>query len=44
MNNLGAILLVEDSDDDVFLMKRTLNAAGVVNPLYVVTDGEQAVR
>lgn len=43
MNQLGAILLVEDSDDDVFLMKRTLSAAGVLNPVHVVTDGEQAV-
>ena len=44
MNNEGAILLVEDSEDDVFLMKRTLNAAGVINPVYVVTDGEQAIE
>jgi len=43
MNHLGAILLVEDSEDDAFLMKRTLNAAGVANPVFVVTDGEQAV-
>ncbi len=43
MTHPGTILLVEDSDDDVFLMKRTLNAAGVVNPVQVVTDGEQAV-
>ena len=44
MNNEGAILLVEDSEDDVFLMKRTLSAAGVVNPVHVVTDGEQAIN
>ena len=44
MNHPGAILLVEDSEDDVFLMKRTLNAAGVVNPVFVATDGEQAVQ
>lgn len=43
MNNEGAILLVEDSEDDVFLMKRTLNAAGVANPVYVAVDGEEAV-
>ena len=43
MNHEGAILLVEDSDDDIFLMKRTLSVAGVVNPLHVVTDGEQAI-
>lgn len=39
----GAILLVEDNDDDVFLMKRTLTAAGVHNPVFVVNDGEQAI-
>lgn len=44
MINDGAILLVEDSEDDVFLMKRTLSVAGVSNPVSVVTDGEQAVR
>lgn len=43
MNQPGSILLVEDSDDDVFLMKRTLNAAGVINPMQVVGDGAQAI-
>jgi CheY-like chemotaxis protein len=39
----AAILLVEDSEDDVFLMKRALKAAGIVNPLHVVEDGQQAI-
>ena len=38
-----AILLVEDNEDDVFLMKRALKAARIANPLYVVEDGQQAV-
>ena len=38
-----AILLVEDNDDDVFLMKRALQGAHVINPLYVVEDGQEAV-
>lgn len=38
-----SILLVEDSPDDVFLMKRALKAAHVLNPLHVVTDGQQAI-
>jgi CheY-like chemotaxis protein len=42
MTNSGVILLVEDSEDDVFLMKRALKLAGVVNPVYVISDGEQA--
>jgi CheY-like chemotaxis protein len=38
-----AILLVEDSEDDIVLMKRALKGAQVINPLYVVEDGQQAV-
>jgi CheY-like chemotaxis protein len=38
-----AILLVEDSEDDVFLMRRALREAGVTNPLTVVEDGQAAV-
>ena len=37
------MLLVEDNEDDVFLMKRALKSAAVTNPLYVVGDGEKAV-
>ncbi|HEX7862796.1 MAG TPA: response regulator [Verrucomicrobiae bacterium] len=38
-----AILLVEDSEDDVFLMKRALKGAKIKNSLIVVEDGQQAV-
>ena len=38
-----AILLVEDNEDDVFLMRRALKGAHVVNPLHVVEDGQEAV-
>ena len=38
-----AILLVEDDEDDVFLMRRALRGAHVVNPLHVVEDGQQAI-
>lgn len=37
------ILLVEDSEDDVFIMKHALKRAGVANPLQVVTDGQMAI-
>lgn len=37
------ILLVEDSEDDVFFMKRAMKLAGVLNPLQVTTDGQAAV-
>jgi CheY-like chemotaxis protein len=37
------ILLVEDNEDDVFIMKHALKKASVVNPLQVVTDGQMAI-
>ena len=38
-----ALLLVEDNEDDVFLMRRALKGSHVVNPLHVVEDGQAAV-
>jgi CheY-like chemotaxis protein len=38
-----AILLAEDSESDVALMKEAFIKAGVSNPLYVVSGGEQAI-
>jgi CheY-like chemotaxis protein len=43
MTTERAILLIEDNEDDVFLMKRALKGARVVNPLFVVEDGREAV-
>ena len=43
MTTNRAILLVEDNEDDVFLMKRALKEAGITNPLSVVEDGQQAI-
>ncbi len=37
------ILQVEDSEDDVFMMKRVLKKAGLDQPLRVAWDGQQAV-
>lgn len=37
------ILLVEDNEDDVFLMKRALRVAGIANPLQIVEDGQAAI-
>ena len=37
------ILLVEDNEDDVFLMTRALKAAKITNPLRVVEDGQRAI-
>lgn len=36
-------LLAEDSENDVFLMQRAFEVAGLPNPLQVVKDGDDAV-
>jgi CheY-like chemotaxis protein len=38
-----AILLVEDNEDDAFIMTRALKEAGIMNPLQVVEDGQNAI-
>lgn len=43
MTRNRAILLIEDNEDDVFLMKRALNGARVDNPLFVAEDGQEGV-
>jgi CheY-like chemotaxis protein len=37
------ILLVEDSDDDVFIMKHALKQAQIANPLQIATTGQAAL-
>lgn len=37
------ILLVEDNEDDVFALKRAFRQEKIANPLFVVTDGQQAL-
>ena len=37
------ILLVEDSDDDLILLRRLLRAAGIPNPLVVLHSGASAI-
>ena|SRR5687767_6891887 len=43
MTTARSILLVEDNEDDVFLMKRALKGANISNPLCNVEDGQQAI-
>jgi len=38
-----AILLAEDDKNDVFLMRRGLEKAGVPNPLFVVENGREVI-
>lgn len=37
------ILLVEDDENDILLIRRAFQKANVINPLVVVRDGEEAV-
>lgn len=37
------VLLVEDSPDDVALLRRSFIKARILNPLHVVTDGQEAI-
>jgi len=38
------ILLVEDNEDDVFLMERALEKASIERPMHVAQDGRQALE
>jgi CheY-like chemotaxis protein len=37
------ILLVDDEPNDVFFMQTAMKKAGVVNPIQVASDGQQAI-
>lgn len=39
----GTILLVEDDDNDVLLLRRAMRAAGMANPVRVVASGDAAL-
>jgi CheY-like chemotaxis protein len=41
--NKKQILIIDDSDDDATLLRLTLKAAGVINPAFVVSTGEEAL-
>jgi len=38
------ILLVEDNEDDVVIIRRAIEKRGIRNRLYVVPDGEEALN
>ncbi|HYG33923.1 MAG TPA: response regulator [Clostridia bacterium] len=43
MLNKVAILLAEDDENDIFLMGRAFDRAGIPNPLFVVRNGQEAI-
>ena len=44
MKPLGSILLVEDDEADVKILKRTFKQLGVENPVVNAANGEEAMR
>src|SRR5688572_21937770 len=43
MANNDPILLVEDRDEDVFLLRYAFKRAEIKNPIHVAADGQEAV-
>ena len=43
MSHQAPILVVEDSDDHVLLLRLAFEKAGILNPVQVVSSGEDAV-
>jgi len=42
-SELGVILLAEDNETDVLLTRRAFAKIGLINPLHVVSDGEETI-
>jgi CheY-like chemotaxis protein len=43
MAEVGVILLAEDDEDDILLVRRAFKDLGILNPLHVVRDGDEAI-
>jgi len=43
MSEHGLILLAEDNETDVLLTRRAFTKANLLNPLHVVSEGEEAI-
>jgi CheY-like chemotaxis protein len=43
-NDLDVILLAEDEPDDALQTQNTLRSAGVLNPVVLVADGDEAIE
>ena len=44
MNTYAPILLAEDDEGDIFLIRRALRSAGLANPLQIVRNGREAIQ
>jgi CheY-like chemotaxis protein len=43
MSSRGVILLAEDNENDVLLIRRAFEQAGITHPIHRVADGEEAI-
>jgi len=43
MSNQAPVLIAEDDPNDVFLLRRAFQKAGLANPLVVVHNGQEAI-
>ena len=43
MTSLAVVLMVEDNEDDVLVVRRAFRAAGILNPVIVARTGEEAI-
>jgi CheY-like chemotaxis protein len=41
--NEKLVLIVEDNEDDVFMLQHAFRKAGITNPIHVVRTGEDAI-
>ena len=44
MNTYAPILLAEDDEGDIFIIRRALRAASIANPLHIVRNGQEAIQ
>ncbi len=44
MTTQKLILLVDDNEDDVFLMERAIQAAQISNPIHILEDGRETIN
>jgi len=43
MSQVPVVLVVEDREDDILLLRRAFRAAGILNPVMTVRSGEEAI-
>lgn len=43
MHPFAPLLLVEDNEDDVFIFQRAFRRAGLIHPVQVASDGQEAI-